>query len=243
MDNDGLYLYGVIPKKNASAFDQIGMDGQKIFTIEYKDLLAVVSNSSYKVYTISSENLLVHDRVLKEIMEKNDVLPFNFGNVLKSRKDLFNLLITTYSHMWKTLKKVSGRVELGLKVFIKSERFRDEIENIQIKKMKKQLEGLDEKTSYLQKIELGRLVKKSIEEKQKEYEKKIVEYLRQYCVYKKINDCNIVNMILNVAFLVDKEKTDVFDEKVKEICNKYEEKFDFKYSGPWPPYNFIEVPK
>jgi hypothetical protein len=48
-------------------------------------------------------------------------------------------------------------------------------------------------------------------------------------------------MILNAAFLVDRSQESAFDEKVKEISRKYEEILRFKYSGPWPPYNFVNI--
>lgn len=242
-NNSGLYLYGIIPNKGQLKVEQLGMDKQKVFTIEYKDILAVVSNSDYKVYDLSSENLLIHDRVLKEIMGKSDVLPFNFSNVLKSKKNLTNFLNSTHIHILKMLRKVSGRVELGLKIFIKNEKFSEEIETGEIKKLKSQIENLDEKKSHFLKMDLGELVKKSIEEKQKECERKIFEPLKQHCASAKINNCSTIKMILNAAFLVDQNKKEIFDEKIDEICSKYEERFILKYSGPWPPYNFIEIPK
>ena len=30
-------------------------------------------------------------------------------------------------------------------------------------------------------------------------------------------------------------------QRVKEIASKYEGKLSFKYSGPWPPYNFVHI--
>jgi len=32
-----------------------------------------------------------------------------------------------------------------------------------------------------------------------------------------------------------------FDQRVKEIASKYEGKLSFKYTGPWPPYNFVHI--
>ena len=242
-NNKGLYLYGIIPKKNKIKLAQLGMNKEKIFTIEYKDLLAIVSESPYKVYDLSEENLLIHEHILRKIMEKSDVLPFNFGNVLKSKKELFKFLDGTYIHMLKMLRKVSDKIEVGLKVFIKNEYFNDEIETDEIKKFKKQIEGMNEKQAHLIKVDLGKMVEKSLEQKRKEYEEKIFGFLKQYCKYAKANDCSTVKMILNAAYLVDKDKKAIFDEKVNEICSKYDEKFNFKYSGPWPPYNFIEMPR
>ena len=48
-------------------------------------------------------------------------------------------------------------------------------------------------------------------------------------------------MILNAAFLVDRDREKEFDEAVKEIFRHYEDLLTFKYTGPWPPYNFVNI--
>ena len=48
-------------------------------------------------------------------------------------------------------------------------------------------------------------------------------------------------MIMNAAFLVERERESDFDQQVKAIAAKYEGKLSFKYSGPWPPYNFVHI--
>ena len=48
-------------------------------------------------------------------------------------------------------------------------------------------------------------------------------------------------MILNAAFLVDREKTKTFDDQITDIAKKYENKLSFLYTGPWPPYNFVNI--
>jgi Gas vesicle synthesis protein GvpL/GvpF len=47
-------------------------------------------------------------------------------------------------------------------------------------------------------------------------------------------------MILNAAFLVDRDREGDFDLQVKEIDARYEN-LKFKYTGPWPPYNFVNI--
>jgi len=47
-------------------------------------------------------------------------------------------------------------------------------------------------------------------------------------------------MIMNAAFLVSREMEQAFDARVKEIGQQYD-KLTFKYTGPWPPYNFVNI--
>jgi hypothetical protein len=47
-------------------------------------------------------------------------------------------------------------------------------------------------------------------------------------------------MIMNAAFLVSRDKETAFDAKVKEVGVLYE-MLNFRYTGPWPPYNFVNI--
>ncbi len=48
-------------------------------------------------------------------------------------------------------------------------------------------------------------------------------------------------MILNAAFLVSRDREAAFDTRVKEIGQRYDGRLLFKYTGPWPPYNFVNI--
>ena len=48
-------------------------------------------------------------------------------------------------------------------------------------------------------------------------------------------------MIMNAAFLVERDKASQFDQKVTEIAQRYEGKLSFRYTGPWPPWNFVTI--
>jgi hypothetical protein len=47
-------------------------------------------------------------------------------------------------------------------------------------------------------------------------------------------------MIMNAAFLISRDQEGAFDVKVKTIASKFD-KLTFKYTGPWPPYNFVNI--
>ena len=48
-------------------------------------------------------------------------------------------------------------------------------------------------------------------------------------------------MILNAAFLVERTQERAFDDKVKEVEPSLRGLLTFKYTGPWPPYNFVNI--
>ena len=47
-------------------------------------------------------------------------------------------------------------------------------------------------------------------------------------------------MILNAAFLVNRRDAREFDRCVKALGER-DDKLTYKYTGPWPPYNFVNI--
>ena len=47
-------------------------------------------------------------------------------------------------------------------------------------------------------------------------------------------------MIMNAAFLISRDREAAFDARVKSIASRFE-RLTFKYTGPWPPYNFVNI--
>lgn len=47
--------------------------------------------------------------------------------------------------------------------------------------------------------------------------------------------------LLNAAFLIDTHNEESFDKRVNELYEIWKDKADFKYSGPWPAYNFVNI--
>jgi len=48
-------------------------------------------------------------------------------------------------------------------------------------------------------------------------------------------------MVLNGAFLVDAAKESDFDEAVQSLDQDFGDRLMFKYVGPVPPYNFVNI--
>ena len=47
-------------------------------------------------------------------------------------------------------------------------------------------------------------------------------------------------LLLNTSFLVDSDKVDDFSNKVRQLAHDYDS-LNIQYSGPWPPYNFVDI--
>src|SRR5262249_62036019 len=48
-------------------------------------------------------------------------------------------------------------------------------------------------------------------------------------------------MVVNAAFLVDRQNGLQFDDAVRRLSDEFNDRLMFKYFGPVPPYNFVNI--
>ena len=46
---------------------------------------------------------------------------------------------------------------------------------------------------------------------------------------------------MDLAFLVQRDALKVFEDRVAEVAGTYPAQYLFNYSGPWAPFNFVEI--
>jgi len=109
----------VVNSAEAADFRAKGFGG-KAYLIPFRGISAIVAPASFEELDPTDENLLAHETVLQEaLIEKGlDVAPMRFCTVVGSEADVKKLLHEAYLPFRKSLLKVSGKLEVGVKVFI-----------------------------------------------------------------------------------------------------------------------------
>jgi hypothetical protein len=103
------YIYCVIPANGEREFGKIGIGGQgdRVYTIDYKDIAAVVSNTSEEKFDGSDENIFAHQRVVQQVFEKKLGVPLPFATLLESEEELRQLLEERYAEFQDKLSKLN----------------------------------------------------------------------------------------------------------------------------------------
>ena len=242
--DDGKYVYCIIRSDRSHDFGTIGIGGgQRVFTVAYRDLAAVVSDTPIVIYDPTRENVLAHEFVNETVMREHTVIPMSFGTVFRSDDDVTELLRSTYQAFSDVLDKMRDKIEFGLKVLWNREKViaNLEHENDEIRRLKDEINRHTSSSTYFARMQLGRLIEGALEEMGTRYVADIHEALKAVAVASRSNKPIGDRMILNAAFLVERAQEHSFDERVKETSRRYEDLLTFKYSGPWPPYNFVNI--
>jgi hypothetical protein len=242
-DTRGKYVYCIVETTDPLRFGPLGLGPvpEDVHTINYRNIGAVVSDTPMEVLDPTRENVLAHERVNETVMRTHTVIPMSFGTVFKTREDIIELLRSAYDAFQDVLVKMHDKLEFGLKVLWDRDVVLAEIENDDedVRQLKSQI-ALQQGSTYFARMQYGRLVDAALQVRSERYLADIFTGLRDVSVASRANKPIGDKMIMNAAFLVSRDKESAFDARVKEIGAKFD-KLTFKYTGPWPPYNFVNV--
>jgi Mg2+ and Co2+ transporter CorA len=243
--DEGKYVYCVVKTDQERDFGPIGIGegGRHVYTVHHKDLAAVVSDTPIRIYDPTRENVLAHELVNETVMRDFTVIPMSFGTIFRTRSDIVELLKSTYRAFDDVLEKMRDKIEFGLKVLWDREKViqRLEEQDDEIRRLKNEITGNVQSSTYFARMQLGRLVESALEGSANGYVMDIHESLKPVAVASRSNKPIGDRMIMNGAYLVERAREQEFDEAVKALSRKYEELLSFKYTGPWPPYNFVNI--
>jgi hypothetical protein len=221
----------------------IGGRGDEVYTVYHQGLAAVVSDTPVIVYDPTRENALTHEHVNETVMREFTVIPMSFGAIFRTEDDVREFIKDTSDALRDVLHQMRDKIEFGLKVNWDPEVAVREVEeqSEEIRRLKEEILSNRLASTYFARMQLGRLVEQAMADKQDTYVREIYDHLRDCAVASRHNRPIGDKMILNAAFLVERDKQTEFDHAVQDIAHRYEGQLRFNYSGPWPPYNFVNI--
>jgi hypothetical protein len=241
--NEGKYVYCIIKTERPLSFGPLGIGAEpaETHTVNYKAIAAVVSNTPMVVQDPTRDNVLAHQRVNETVMQQHTVIPMSFGTVFKTDDDIIELLRSAYDAFTDVLNKMQDKFEFGLKVLWDREQIIREIEeeDEDIRRLKGEISS-QKGSTYFARMQYGRLIDAALQARSERYVAEVFQALRDVSVASRSNKPIGDRMIMNAAFLVGRESENSFDMRVKDIGQRFD-KLTFKYTGPWPPYNFVNI--
>jgi hypothetical protein len=266
--NYGLYAYGLvgnIPQQ----LDILGIDkkhkvypvvGREIYVVvsavdidqfqdQVKNLLSELTKTTGAIPTGAGEILQAHEDVIDTLMQHTTVVPLKFGTILKDEKAASKMLQDDEEKFKRLLSKFAGKVEWELKVYADKQALINH--SAQTGPRFTSPEGQRGKLSRGAAYLLGRKMEEELKDQVVAQFAQVSEEIFQ-ALGKEASEAKLNNtlpqkltgkkkeMILNAAYLVEREKVAHFCQQGKRYVEQYEfMRLDLEFSGPWPPYNFI----
>ncbi len=273
MSKVGKYIYGIINSNAEEIFDLdkivspddiypsrtpaevVGSSEihNKAYTVIFQDISAVVSDSEVVDYSHMPKDTLArllvsHQQLIEKVMAKHTIIPMRLGTFAGSDEEVREILAKGY----KTIKDILARSENCIEIDVVATLndfnsfLREEVsEADEIKQFKQSLTGKKGGVTVDDQMRIGVLVKRYLDKKKAEYADQIQNALSEIAQNFKAHDLMDDTMVLNTAFLMDKNKQKDFEQKLDHINNRFEEKLNFRCVGPLPPYSFytLEIKK
>ncbi|KZZ83466.1 GvpL/GvpF family gas vesicle protein [Bacillus sp. SJS] len=230
----GLYVFCIAAGPGGEADRSVYFDGmdRELLIIPYKDLFLAAAEVPLLLRP-SKENLLLHQKIITSFMDGSEaVFPFSFGHIVHSLNEAEGLLKRLYPELQGILPSLKGRIEVGLKVIGKKEWLSQEYD----KKVKP-----NKSTLYKDRIKQGELAERFFLSIRKQFDESIHQKLHDAADDSRQNDILTETMLLNGSYLIRREQETSFDELVSELYETFKAQAEFVYTGPWPPYNFINI--
>jgi len=244
----GRYIYGIIIGSGDTALGIRGLDGASlVYTIAHQDLSCVVSNYFGKEFgSMSKEELvqclLAHQVVVEQVMKKHTILPVKFGTVLSTSDEVCDLLSQGHSQFFFTLVWIQDKVEVEVAATWGREKVLPESgTEPEIVHAEKAITSRPEQQMLQERIHLGQMVKASMNQHRDSYLERIISFLKPVSIEVQPNALGSDEMVINVAFLVERANLEAFDSRVRQLNDLFYNQIDFHIISPLPPYSFATV--
>jgi len=244
------YIYGVIETGKPVTFGQslLPSSPEEVYTVVHGDLAGVVSNYSRGDFaSLSREDklrcLMVHQEVIERVMKEGyTILPVKFGTLVEGEDEVRRILEQGYEKLTQTLDQMDGVVEIEVAATWDLKKVLEEIGNeAEIKQLKHSMAGKSASEILEMQINAGKLVKESLDRRREDYRSQTIQSLEEIALDMQPNALVADAMVMNVAFLIQREKQADFDSQVRRVDEGFNDQINFRVIGPLPPYSFSTV--
>jgi hypothetical protein len=237
-------MYGILQEPEPRRFSFLGIGDAKVYTINHREIAAVVSDTGIEEIDPTRKNVRVHTVVQDELLKKYTLLPMGFGMIAGSKGDVLKLLEKNYQGITHELTRLAGKVEVELKVSWDQEAMIKELQggNDDLTRLKAKIKDAPSPTEAQRlMIEAGKLVERIALDWKGRYANRVYAALKGLSLDAKLNNPIGINNILNASFLIERVNENEFQKEVYKLDSQYQGKVNFKYVGPLAPYSFVDV--
>lgn len=231
----GKYLYGIISGGGDTVLGVKELVGDSlVHNIAYKGLSCVASDyTGGNLDVLPKEelarHLVMHQRVVEQVVKRHPILPLKFGTVLADSNEVRQLLAQGHPQFSLTLFWMQDKVEVEVMATCASGQIFEE-------------NALGPETLLLIDEALPpEQIKLSPPERRRGYLERMVGFLKSVSVDIQPRLIDRGGMAVSAAFLVEEANLEMFHDRVKHLNALFYNQIDFQLTGPLPPYSFAMV--
>ncbi|MDP2831116.1 MAG: GvpL/GvpF family gas vesicle protein [Candidatus Omnitrophota bacterium] len=255
MERKGMYIYGLL---NSNANLQLSIpkellleesESNAVYTIAYQGISALVGGSEIVDYTHMRKDILArllvgHQTVIERVMTaQTTIIPMRLGTHAQDETEVRDILRKGYNLIKEVFEKINNKIEIDITATWGDlvSVIKEVGEEKEIKEFKEKLLNNPKGLTADDQMKIGFMLKNELDKKRDNYASQIEEALKTVSPDFKAHELMDDKMVVNTAFLIDKDKREDFYKKVEELNVKFDEKLNFRCVGPLPAYSFFTI--
>lgn len=247
----GILIYSLVltNDRQQQLIDQLitmkDIDGANLKAIVFDRISAVVSEIEKTELVVNQSNAILFAEIIDQLNQQFTLLPMRFGSIMDTIDSVSQMLQSNYQQFFKNLLKVENKIEFGLKIFCDPEKLKEDFRL----ESESENEMLDDPNAghnvsvyrdYInKKLKAHRIEQKLLsfsDAVASDFSEIIAQWNTENKIKKMVTEANIVDAV----FLLDESKKGELVQSIKGLQAKYPW-LSFLVTGPWPPYNFVDV--
>jgi hypothetical protein len=235
------YVYGLIKADTMvpEGLTGLGPSG-KVSTIAHGRVAAIVSDVPIDRPLGVREDLVAHETVLDTVAAQAAVVPMRFPAVVEEHAVVDELLAPNEDHFVALLDDLEGRVQFTLTGRYEQDAVLREVlqSDEEIRDLREKVRELPEDAAYYDRVRLGELIVRALEQRRETEGAAIVDRLEPFAVATVTNQLAAPEEVVNVAFLVERERQEEFENAVEDVGKDLAGRVRLRLLGPVAPYDF-----
>jgi hypothetical protein len=244
MSWQGEYIYGIVEEPQPKRFSFLGVGEAEVYTINHQRIAAIASDTKFSEIDPTRKNVHAHTVVQDELLKEYTLLPMGFGMIATGEDEVRGLLENNYQGLISELNRLARKIEVELKLFWDQEAVIKEIqgESQELSNLRDKINAASSPIEIRNlQIEAGKLVECIVRNWKTKYAELVYSILKELSYEAKLNNPAGFTNLLNASFLIEKSRESEFKEQVYKLDSQFQGKVNFKYVGPLPPYNFVDL--
>jgi len=258
MPEEARYLYCIVISAAEQREDlgNIGIEMQPVYTIIHEDIAAIVHRCRPMPYeskdkTQAESWIMEHSYVIDQAMKRYEsILPFSINVILREGdSQIEQWLGRNYEQLRQQLEVLKGKAEFTVQIFYEYDYLKAIIlaEDQELNHMQKKIEKESIGKAYLLSKKLDQMLKKRVESKSRLQSEEFLARIREQADRMIVNDrpswipedFRNKRLLASYFCLVHNDNLDRLGEILD--CINVLPGFGVRFSGPWAPFNFIDL--
>jgi hypothetical protein len=240
-----IYVYGIVPAGAPVRDDLHGIGDAQVRVVAAGSVAALTSQLPSRRLGTAAD-LRAHARVIETVFQSCAVLPMRFGAALENTDTLVAELLERHTDAFAgALQRIDNQEQFILRGrYLQGAAFAEVLaEDPQVARMSAWLRQRDADTHRLEAIQLGALVARALERKQKADIEFMREFLEPRVTAIAERDPASPETAVDAAFLVPRPDRPAFEQAAEELGRRWDSRIRLRLVGPLPPYDFAQTPE